>query len=288
MQRVAVGLLVLAGVMILTSIGCVSEERFNSVLLRNREQEKLLAEKDSQIAGLTERVSALTARATDAQRMLAEKEDHLSSVMKERDELRRSFDQLMLAYGKLANRAPVMPGGQIPEKVAIEIKQLADQFPGMFEFDEATGRLRFAADITFDSGSNVVKPDARTALTKLGGILTSDIAKDIMVSIVGHTDTDPVKKPATIALLKELGKESNNKGLSQARAESVAEVLKAAKIEAGRIKTSGVGESQPEGDNRSAEGKAKNRRVEIFLTMSGSAPAPAKAGRAAVDLPLVP
>jgi OOP family OmpA-OmpF porin len=56
-------------------------------------------------------------------------------------------------------------------------------------------------------------------------------------------------------------------GLSNARAESVAEILKAGGIEAVRIITQGMGESQPLADNRTADGKAKNRRVEIFLAM---------------------
>lgn len=267
MQRFsAIIVVALAAGLVLVSVGCVDEAKYNAVLLRNREQEKLLQEKEAQLATLNERVSALQARSADAQRLLQEKEDHLATVMKERDEVRKAFDDLMDAYKKLAGR-PWGGGGGIPEQVAISIQQLADQYPGLFEFDKATGRLRFASDITFDSGSNVVKADARAAITKLGGILSSDVAKGIQSSIVGHTDTDPVKKPATVALLKELGKGTNNQGLSEARAEAVAEILKGAGVEATRISTRGVGESQPDADNRTAAGKAKNRRVEIYLAV---------------------
>jgi chemotaxis protein MotB len=265
MQRVAVVAVVAgAGVLALLSVGCVDEAKYNAVLLRNREQDKLLNEKDAQIATLNERVNALQARAGDAQRMLQEKEDHLASVMKERDEVRKAFDQLQKVFVNMSNR-PVVTGTGLPEKTILEIRGLAEQYPGVFEFDEATGRLRFAADITFDSGSNVVKPEARTAITKLGGILSADVAKGIKVTIIGHTDNDPVRKPATVALLKELGKAVNNQGLSEARAEAVAEVLKAGGVEATRMTTKGVGEGQPIAANTNAEGKAKNRRVEIFL-----------------------
>ena len=273
MQRVSAAVVLgLVGVLLVASVGCVDEAKYNAVLLRNREQEKLLQEKEAQIAGLTERVNALTARATDAQRLLAEKEDHLASVMRERDEVRKAFDELLAAYKKFAERAPMVGG--LPEKVAIAIQQLADQYPGLFEFDAATGRLRFAADITFDSGSNVVKPEASAAITKLGGILTSDVAKGILASIVGHTDSDPVKKPSTVSLLQGLGKATNNQGLSEARAEAVAEILRAANVEPSRLSTRGVGEAQPIADNRSAAGKAKNRRVEIYLSMGAPAAAP--------------
>ena len=73
MHRISAAVVVaLAGVVALVSLGCVDEAKYNAVLLRNREQEKLLQEKESQLATLNERVSALQARATDAQRLLAE------------------------------------------------------------------------------------------------------------------------------------------------------------------------------------------------------------------------
>jgi flagellar motor protein MotB len=259
----------LAALLTLVSLGgCIDESKYNAVLLRNREQEKLLQEKEAQLATLQERVNALQARAVEAQQRLQEKDDHLASIMKERDEVRKTFEELKKVYLELAGRMAPVPGGTgIPAKVAIEIRQLAEQYPGLFEFDEATGRLRFASDITFDSGSNVVKPDARTALAKLGGILAGPEATAIRAAIVGHTDTDPVKKPTTIALLKELGKAASNQGLSEARAEAVAQVLAGGGVAASRISTRGVGETQPMADNRTAAGKAQNRRVEIFLSM---------------------
>lgn len=267
MQRFsAVIVLALTACLALVSVGCVDEAKYNAVLLRNREQEKLLQEKEAQLATLNERVSALQARSGDAQRMLQEKEDHLATVMKERDEVRKAFDELMGAYKKLAGGA-YAPQGTIPKEVAISIQQLADQYPGLFEFDAATGRLRFASDITFDSGSNVVKAAAQTAIGKLGGILVSGVAKGIMAGIVGHTDTDPVKKAATKALLQGLGKPATNQGLSEARAEAVRDILQGAGVEATRMNTRGVGAAQPLADNRTAAGKAQNRRVEIFLSM---------------------
>lgn len=262
---VVVGLVVL-GVLVMLSTGCVDQKKYDAVLLRNREQDKLLQEKDADIARLQERVEAMQTRSGDAQRMLEQKDELLSAVQKERDEVRKAFAELLEVYKKLAGR-PMGGEGPIPGLVAIEIEQLAAEYPNLFEFDRATGRLRFASDITFDSGSNVVKPAARTALTKLAAILSSDVAKKIHATIIGHTDTDPVKKATTIALLKELGKTTNNMGLSIARAESVAEILKAGGVGVARIITQGMGESQSIADNRTAGGKAKNRRVEIFLSM---------------------
>jgi len=266
MQRVsAIIVLVLAAVVTLGSVGCVDEAKYNAVLLRNREQEKLLQEKEAELATLSERVDALQARATDAQRMLQEKDDHLASVMQERDEVRKAFDELKEAYIKLAGR-PWGGGGVLPEEVALSIQQLADQYPNLFEFDAATGRLRFASDITFDFASIQVKATARTAISKLGQILASDAAKAVKANIAGHTDSVPVAKPATKAMLKNLGKAASNVGLSEARAEAVADILTTSGVAATRITTKGAGASQPIADNNSKAGQAKNRRVEIFLS----------------------
>jgi len=266
MQRVAaVGLVALVGVVAFLSVGCVSQEKYDAVLLRNREQDKLLQDKDSQMATLTERVNALTASRTDAQRLLAEKDDHLATVMKERDAVKSAFDQLLANYNRLVERPSMVSGTGIPAEVTAQIQQLHEQYPGVFDFDQASGRLRFNADITFDSGSNAVKPNARTAITKLGGILATDAAKSVTADIVGHTDSVPVAKPATKALLQGLGKSQTNQGLSEARAEAVAEILVAAGVPATRITTRGVGSTQPIADNNTPEGLAKNRRVEIFL-----------------------
>jgi len=267
MQRFsAVIVMVLATGMALASTGCVSQDRFDALALRNREQEKLLQEKDADIARLTERVDALQARAEDAQRMLQEKEAHLSSVMQERDEVRKAFDELSAAYKQLANRPWGGGGGALPKEVELEIQQLADKYPNLFQFDAATGRLRFASDITFDFASIQVKPNARTAITRLGQILASDAAKAVRADIIGHTDPVPVKTAATKTMLTNLGKAANNQGLSEARAEAVADILTAAGVPATRITTKGMGAGQPIASNETKDGRARNRRVEIFLS----------------------
>ena len=75
-------------------------------------------------------------------------------------------------------------------------------------------------------------------------------------------------------------------GLSEARAESVAEVMKAGGIDVGRMATQGKGQTEPLADND----KAKNRRVEIYLTpgAGGAAPAAAPAAPTAPAAPATP
>jgi type VI secretion system protein ImpK len=154
----------------------------------------------------------------------------------------------------------------LPPQVVRSLRDLARENPDILSYDEATGRLRFAADLTFDSGSNVVRPQARALLTKLAGILATDEAKGVKANIIGFTDSDKVSKPATISLLKGLNKAPSNQGLSEARAESVAAILAAGNMAAGRMTTKGLGEASPVGDNKTVAGKAQNRRVEIYLS----------------------
>jgi len=174
-----------------------------------------------------------------------------------------------------APKAPAPPPSTaMAPAVIAAIEDLGQKYPGLFTFDKEKGLFRFNSDITFDSGSSVVKPDARAALTKLAQILSGDLAGDRMMTIIGHTDSDHVRKAETIARLKKLGKPADNMGLSEARAEAVAEILRAGGVDAGRLATQGKGETNPIADNTSPAGKAKNRRVDIYLTpMAGAAPA---------------
>jgi outer membrane protein OmpA-like peptidoglycan-associated protein len=166
---------------------------------------------------------------------------------------------------------PPPPPAPLPPAVTKSIEDLSDKYPGLFKFDKDKGLLSFNSDVTFDSGSAAVKGDAKAALGKLATILEEDTVKDRKLTIIGHTDTDRVVKRVTIDALKKLNKSVDNMGLSQARAESVAAVLQAGGIAVSRMTTSGKGEAQPVADNKTPEGKARNRRVEIYVT-------PAKSG----------
>lgn len=166
---------------------------------------------------------------------------------------------------------PPPPPAPLPPAVTKAIEDLSEKYPGLFKLDKDKGLLVFNADVTFDSGSATVKPEAKAALGKLADILNDDEVKDRRLTLIGHTDTDRVVKRATIDMLKELGKSVDNMGLSKARAEAVGAVLEVNNIDGSRITTIGKGEAEPVADNRTPAGKAKNRRVEIYLT-------PAKSG----------
>jgi len=108
-------------------------------------------------------------------------------------------------------------------------------------------KVTFAADAFFDSGKSVLKPEAKAKLDDLVS-KTAGINLEVIIA-VGHTDSD--------------GSDAMNQKLSVARSEAVKAYLTGKGVEKNRVYTEGKGEKQPVADNKTKEGKAKNRRVEI-------------------------
>jgi OOP family OmpA-OmpF porin len=108
-------------------------------------------------------------------------------------------------------------------------------------------KVSYSADAFFDFDKAVLKPAGQASLDDLAGKL-KDINLEVIIA-VGHTDS--------------IGTDAYNQKLSVRRAEAVKAYLQSKGVEANRIYTEGKGEKQPVADNKIAEGRAKNRRVEI-------------------------
>ena len=111
----------------------------------------------------------------------------------------------------------------------------------------AASKVTFAADAFFDFDKSVLKPEGRAKLDDLVSKIR-DINLEVIIA-VGHTDS--------------IGTDAYNQRLSVRRAEAVKAYLVSKGIERNRVYTEGKGEKQPVADNRTKEGRAKNRRVEI-------------------------
>ncbi|WP_020652506.1 outer membrane protein OmpA [Massilia niastensis] len=108
-------------------------------------------------------------------------------------------------------------------------------------------KVSYSADAFFDFDKAVLKPAGKASLDELASKL-GDMNLEVIIA-VGHTDS--------------VGTDAYNQKLSVRRAEAVKSYLKGKGLEENRIYTEGKGEKQPEADNKSAAGRAKNRRVEI-------------------------
>jgi OOP family OmpA-OmpF porin len=108
-------------------------------------------------------------------------------------------------------------------------------------------KVTFAADAFFDFDKSVLKPEGKAKLddlvSKMGGINLE------VIIAVGHTDS--------------VGSDAYNQKLSVRRSEAVKAYLVSKGVEKNRVYTEGKGEKQPVADNKTSEGRAKNRRVEI-------------------------
>ncbi|MGZ5848128.1 MAG: OmpA family protein [Ramlibacter sp.] len=110
-------------------------------------------------------------------------------------------------------------------------------------------KLNIPSDISFDTGRADIKPNLRPILDQFASGLSSQ--PNTEVRIVGHTDNT--------------GSDAINDPLSQRRADAARDYLAARGVDPRRIMTSGRGEHEPVADNSTEAGRARNRRVEIFL-----------------------
>ena len=108
-------------------------------------------------------------------------------------------------------------------------------------------KVTYAADAFFDFNKADLKPEAKSKLDDLVS-KTKEINLEVIIA-VGHTDA--------------IGGDAYNDKLSVKRAESIKTYLTSKGVEANRVYTEGKGKKQPVADNKTAEGRAKNRRVEI-------------------------
>jgi outer membrane protein OmpA-like peptidoglycan-associated protein len=110
----------------------------------------------------------------------------------------------------------------------------------------ATGKAAVYG-IYFDTGKSVIKPESDPTLEEIAKLLKNN--PQLQVYVVGHTDS--------------VGTLEANLKLSADRADAVVKALVGRGIEAPRLKSAGVGPYSPAASNKTDEGKAKNRRVEL-------------------------
>ena len=134
-----------------------------------------------------------------------------------------------------------------PAPVAAPAAPAARPAPAPAPQPPAATKVTYAADAFFDFDKSVLKAEGKAKLDDLVGKVKG-INLEVIIA-VGHTDS--------------VGTDAYNQRLSVRRAEAVKAYLVSKGIEKNRVYTEGKGEKQPVADNRTAEGRAKNRRVEI-------------------------
>jgi len=135
------------------------------------------------------------------------------------------------------------------EKAQLRAQLLAQLNSILQTRDSARGLIVNMSDVLFDTGSFTLKPGAREKLAKISGILLAH--PGLTLQIEGHTDS--------------VGGDEFNQQLSERRADSVREFLAANSVPASSITARGFGKTQPVASNETAEGRQRNRRVELVV-----------------------
>jgi outer membrane protein OmpA-like peptidoglycan-associated protein len=110
-------------------------------------------------------------------------------------------------------------------------------------------KLDIPSDISFDTNRAEIKPNFRPVLEQFAGTL--NVNPGTTVTIIGHTDST--------------GNPSINDPLSLSRASHTRDYLTMRGVQPGRIVVDGRGDREPIADNNDPNGRARNRRVEIYV-----------------------
>lgn len=113
---------------------------------------------------------------------------------------------------------------------------------------------KLKSDILFDTGKADLKPQANSSISQMAAIIKK--YPENVLTIKGYTDAT--------------GSQQTNQTLSEKRAAAVKQQLTAGGVPAGTVSVVGMGPANPVGDNKTAEGRAANRRVEIEITVDES------------------
>ncbi len=199
----------------------------------------------------------------DAQDLIGQYQSEIASLesqLNERDRTIREFgeqiDNFDIRLDPSTNRA---------------LASLARQYSDLMSYDPDRQMLRFNSDLTFDSGSAVVKDTARTTLGKLASILNDQAAIGTAIEIVGHTDSEPMSSATR-------QRHFSNLHLSTHRSVAVHKVLQEMGVAAERLTAAGRGPFDPLVPNTAKGNTPQNRRVEIFVRQGGYVPNQTHAG----------
>jgi len=135
------------------------------------------------------------------------------------------------------------------EKAQLRAQLLAQLNSILQTRDSARGLIVNMSDVLFDTGSYTLKPGAREKLAKISGIVLAHVG--LSLQIEGHTDS--------------VGGDDFNQQLSERRADSVRDFLAEQGVAPSSITARGFGKMQPVASNDTAEGRQRNRRVELVV-----------------------
>jgi len=191
---------------------------------------------------------------------LNEKQAVAIRAMQERlRNLDKDVDRWKDMYGgekRISKELQALLARQKAEKETLhkELERLAEEVGGQTRMTSEGLALVLEQAILFEPGKNILKDSAKRALAKVAAFVKG---KPGGLRIDGHTDSDPIKHSTA--------QWGSNHDLSCGRALAVFDELVAQGVPAARVSVQGFGPNRAIADNKTKEGKAQNRRVELLL-----------------------
>jgi len=217
------------------------------------------AELEQQIAARKAEMSALEARASEAEQQATTAQQELELANQQKAAAAAAITAAQAELTRLASektrlQQSVAEESARAERLKQEKEELSSRLQGALSrvaetTNTARGLIVNLPDILFDTNKDTLKPGAREVIAKLSGILL--MMPELNLRIEGHTDSTGTKEW--------------NQTLSEKRALSVQDFLISQGIDATRMTAVGYGWDRPVADNSTAEGRSRNRRVEIVI-----------------------
>ena len=258
---IPLGVAVFAG-MLLTG-GCVPKaelDKMKALNLRMDEQRKEALETGR---NLQQANQVLSEKLKDQEASLQASDQKVALLSDDNDRLRKEVDDLARQARELMEGAKPPVVGSInvlPAWFDQKLKEFVQANPELAEYLPKYGMVKLRADLTFDKGSDFLRPQAVEAMKKFAEIVNTPDATQFNIYVAGHTDDIPIVQKETLL------RHPNNWYLSVHRAVAVQEVLVKAGLTPGRIGAMGFGEYHPIAPNEAGKkGNSLNRRVEIWI-----------------------
>ena len=241
------------------AVSCVSTKKYKSLMAEKLNMDKKYSDMYTKYTVETSRFDSLSNKYVELDKKKKELAELSQSEQEKLNaELQKKLDLLTESNKKISE----MQSAIDKQKAASEklLSKIKDALLG-FTSDELTVEMRdgkvyvsLSEKLLFKSGSSTVDKKGKEALAKVGEVLAKQT--DIDIVIEGHTDNIPLKGDVI----------KDNWDLSVMRATTIVRILTTDYgVDPTQIIPSGRGENFPIADNKTDEGRAKNRRTEIIL-----------------------
>jgi len=223
-------------------------EDARALAVQRQDQARIAAEKEAAAAKARSEAEAAAAEEAKRQAELAAARQAQMKAEADAAAIRAKAESDALK----AKEEAALAEAERAQKAAADLRaQLLEQFNRILETrDTPRGLVVNMADVLFDFGKYDLRPEAREKLAKLSGIILAHPGLELAVE--GHTDN--------------VGSDELNQRLSEKRAETVRAYLLQQGLPEASVTARGFGETTPVADNATAEGRQKNRRVEIVVS----------------------